>query len=219
MQPVIEYFLGAALGTPLLSEIPLHILELIDGKDAVTADPESLSQQKDPEPDHERTVERSFDHECREPRFSNGNHDTDDQTSVNTSASAQSNTSYTITIAIVAVLLFFMLWRVVTFPWIMQLSGQETLLYQCFYWVATLGTAGRLMYALGACARFYVYVFRPCWLPEGIPLRVQTFKACGVALTLVIQAFYIVVACVMVKILVYDNLVKLVVVILGIGGS
>jgi hypothetical protein len=221
MQPVTEYFLCVALGPSLLTEIPLHILELVDKEDSVIVDPENLSEQKDPEPDHDVTVERSFSYKCPKPPFSNGNgdHGTDNRTGVDSPATAQRNKSYGTTTAIVAVLLLYMLWRVVTFTWIMQLSGQESLLYQCFYWFLTLGAAGRLIYALSACARFYVYVFRPSWLPEGISLRAQTFEACGVALTLVIQAFYLVVACVLVKIVVYDNFVKLVVIILGIGGS
>lgn len=75
------------------------------------------------------------------------------------------------------------------------------------------------MYGLSACARFYVFVFRPAWLPEGILLRVQTFQLCVMTLALVIHSVSVVVACLLVKILVYDNLVKLVVNIIGIGDS
>jgi hypothetical protein len=75
------------------------------------------------------------------------------------------------------------------------------------------------MYALGACARFYVYAFHPFWLPEGVPLREQTFQLCVMTLALVIDSVSLAAACLSVKILVYDNLLKLVVVTIGIGGS
>jgi hypothetical protein len=87
-----------------------------------------------------------------------------------------------------------------------------------FYWSFTLATAARLIYGLSACARFSVYLFRPCWLPSGTPLGVQTFEACGTALAFIIKALPFLIVSLVAKILAYDNLVKLAVIIFGVRG-
>ena len=207
MQSVVEYLL-CVIATFYLSEFPLHILELVDEKDAITATHHNEPGQKRSE--HDEIPRDSFDlRPAPHPR-----HDNNDRPSADTIA--QRNTSYGILLAIVVIPSLYALWRVIFFTCQMQLSKQESLLFQCFYWSFTLPTAARLMYGLSACARFYIYVFRPRWLPQGTPLRLQAFRACALALALIMNTVAVVVLCLLVKILVYDNSVKLAVMIFGV---
>ncbi|OCT50141.1 hypothetical protein CLCR_07669 [Cladophialophora carrionii] len=171
MQRITGYFLWI-IATPLVSEIPFHILELVDEEDAATVDPESQSEQRDLEPVHDDSAEGSFGRKDPEPHFSTGNHGSGDPHDGNTAAAAAAamrrNTSDGTMAAVVAILLLHMLWLGISFTWAVQLSNQTTLIYWWFYWIMTLGTAGRLLYALSACVRFFVHVFRPRWLPEGV---------------------------------------------------
>ncbi|KIX99929.1 uncharacterized protein Z520_04566 [Fonsecaea multimorphosa CBS 102226] len=197
MRPVTEYFL-CVIATPILSEFPLTILELVDEKDGTAPTNERILDQKFPQ--HGKSTSNPFD--LGSPQ--NGHNELS-----GVDARRQRNKIYGVMLATVTIPLLYMLWQVISFTSRMQISKQETLLFQCFYWTLTLATASRLTYALSACARFYVYVFRPFWLPKGTPLRVQAFRTCGAALSLMISLMGIVVVGFLVKVLVYDNLVKL----------
>jgi hypothetical protein len=217
MHPVIEYFI-CVITTPLLSEFPLHILELVDKEDTVGATHESVPNQFSAavkKPGHEKSACDSLDPTLL-PHHENVNNGSNNVTYVD--ATAQRNTTYGTMLAIVAIPLLYMLWQVIFFTCEMQLSERESLLSQCFYWIFTLATAARLIYGLSACARFYVYVFRPRWLPDGTPLGVQTFEACGTALAFIIKALPFVIVGLVVKVLVYDNLVKVAVTTFGVQG-
>ncbi|KIW15548.1 hypothetical protein PV08_05596 [Exophiala spinifera] len=116
-------------------------------------------------------------------------------------------------LAIVGIVILYMLWHVITFTCQMQLSKQESLFFQCFYWSLTLPATARLIYGLSGCARYYVYVYRPRWLPRETPLREQAFQACAIALAVTMKLLAVVFVGFLVKILVYDNLMKLAVTI------
>ena len=63
MHPVIEYFI-CVITTPLLSEFPLHILELVDKEDTVGATHESVPNQFSAavkKPEHEKSADDSLD--------------------------------------------------------------------------------------------------------------------------------------------------------------
>ncbi|KIW23766.1 uncharacterized protein PV07_11943 [Cladophialophora immunda] len=118
MRPVIEYFL-CVVATPLLSEFPLHILELVDQKDGITPTHESISYQKD----SEHGARHSSDFNSA-PHCTNDNNDL-----TGADASGQRNGAYRILLAIVAVPHLYMLWRVIPFTCKMQISRHESLLF------------------------------------------------------------------------------------------
>ena len=213
MELIVVYVL-CVIATFPLSEFPLHILEVVDEEDAVTLNPERLSEQRnlEPELDNHKTAEKPSDL-GPQPQASNGSDDLP-----NSVAIAQRNKSFSIMLAITSIILLYMLWRVISFAWMMQLSKQELPVLHYFFWTLTAGSGIRLTYGLSASLRFYIYTLRPEWLPMGIPLRAQAWRACGICLALVIQGLGIVVAGVLVKRLVYDNLVKLAMV-LGVRGN
>ncbi|KAJ9610355.1 hypothetical protein H2200_005132 [Cladophialophora chaetospira] len=208
MRPTTEYFL-CCIATPFLSEFPLHTLELVDEKDNATAHAIEIQPNQE-KPEHEKSAASSLDYHP-EPQLSQNDDDSSD-----IDRTAQRNKEYGIMLAVVSILLLYCLWTISFFTWNMQRSKQESITFQCFYWSATLATAARLIYGLIGCTRFYVYVFRPWWLPEGIPLRLQAFQDCSITLTLAAKTFFIVVAGLVVKVLVWDNLMKLALFVFGV---
>ncbi|KIW34142.1 uncharacterized protein PV07_00938 [Cladophialophora immunda] len=204
MRPVIKYFL-CIIATPLLSEFPLHILEFVDEKTALFAAEDCQSGHRTLE--HEESARKSLDPDSV-PHDSNAKNNLTD-----VDTTPPRDTAFVTMLAVVGIVILYMLWQVISFTCQMQLSKQESLLFQCFYWSLTLPTAARLMYGLTACATYYVYVHRPRWLLRETPLREQAFQAYAIALAVTMKLLAVVVVGFLVKILVYDNLMKLAVTI------
>lgn len=95
-RPLVVYLL-CVIATPLLSKFPLHILEVVDEEDAVTATGESLIEQKVSKPGHEKSLESPSDHNSV-PHSSNVNNKRND-----VDATARRNTTYGTMLAIVSI--------------------------------------------------------------------------------------------------------------------
>ncbi|KAH0848563.1 hypothetical protein FOPE_02676 [Fonsecaea pedrosoi] len=201
MRPVTRYFL-CIIATPLLSEFPLHILEFVDEKTPFIAAEDGQSGNQTLQ--HEESGRKSLD-VGSVPYESNA----ENKNLSDVDTAPPRNTAFVTMLAIVGIVILYMLWQVISFTCQMQRSNQETLLFQCLYWGLTLPAVGRLMYGLTACATYYVYVHRPRWLRRETPLREQAFQAYAIVLVVKMKLLAVVVVGFLVKILVYDNLIKL----------
>jgi hypothetical protein len=208
MLPLTKYCLCVFATLPV-SELPLYILEYVEG-DGKIAPASTNDRETDFMTLEKRIAEAPAD---LDPK----SHDSDiDTTKVD--ARPPSNSAFVTMLVGVGMIQFYMLWQVISYQ--RQLtSQQQSWLDACIFWCMTLLSAGRLLYGISACPRYFVYVYRPHWLPQGVPLRDQALEAFAVALVVTMKLLAVVFAGVLAKMMLYDPLKKLVVLVIYRGES
>jgi hypothetical protein len=211
MLQLTKYYL-CIIATFPISEFPLHILEFVEGEGKI---PPTTKDGHGPR--SKMSEKQSATEPVHPDQF---HHDSDgDSIIAEADTRSPSNSAFVTMLVVVGMLHLYMLCQVISFACQMQLSEQQTRFYQCFFWCLTLPTAARLFYGLSACARYFVYVYRPHWLPRDVPLRHQALEAFAVALVVTMKLLAVVFAGVLAKMMLYDPLMKLVVLVIYRGES